>query len=188
MIFEYSYQISCDPVVLGDMIYLNDTLRNLYSHVDCNDGVSTVFFNQALTQYEHDELNLLMDSYSTDNIIFLTHQGKYESEKKQSEGWQLYQKMFGYINAKGGLGPVDQGSQVYQTYIVPVRNMLKDGCPEYVLRHLVKELTPSGLFDDTTIKYFTLWVRKYAHNYRPTSLTYEQYDAILDLIETEETI
>lgn len=56
--------------ILENMIIMNTTLYPKYLGLEASLGQVNVIFSEALTQYEHDELNLLIDDYGPDNRFY----------------------------------------------------------------------------------------------------------------------
>lgn len=80
-------------------------------------------------------------------------------ETKAEEGFKLYKKIIGDINDGGGFSSIDEGRMAYKAYLVPVRNYLKDGFPEFAYREISLVIAPTGLFSDEQILKYKLWIK-----------------------------
>lgn len=190
MSWDYTYTKDVEVDILEDMIKLTPSLATKFLHgkitglasLGATDNLK-LSFSSALDGSEKADLDAVVDSYSSSHMIVAAYQTMHAVSKKQSSGFELYQRIFGLINSQGGLGTIDGGKTAYLTYLIPIRNMLKDGAPEFALRHMIKEIIPAGLFSTEVTDTCKAWIRRYAHE-QNTAMDYATYDAILDAIET----
>lgn len=150
----------------------------IYNYLSVKGDHIDLHFNVNLSQQQINDISYLVNNFVEISVL---EEEKNILIKKQSEGHELYQKMIAQINIDGfASNPLDSGILVYQQLFV-IRNMLKDGFFEYALRYIVKTIAPMGIFTQTQLDLFKLWIRTLANKYgTPT--------AILDAIEQAENI
>jgi hypothetical protein len=88
-----------------------------------------------------------LTAFRTENESVVYEQYKTQKDKNTA-GFDAYEKMFGLINANGGLGSsIDNDMIPAYSQLTQIRMMLKDGAFEMALRYWVTEISTLNLLD-----------------------------------------
>ena len=140
------------------------TLGPLYDFYNYRKGVMEVHFKQNLNQAEFDEIASFISNFSEISVLNTNIKTQV---KKADEGFKLYKDMIAHINTSGGLGGYLDDDQIpaYENHLTPIRNMLKDGFPEFALRKLYLDVGPAGVLDQEKIDTYQQWLIDFAIKY-----------------------
>ena len=192
MSWDYFYTKDLDPDIMNEIIELDATLSPKYELIRMTgfaaQGVTDnikITFNAALDAAEKASLDVLVDTYETNDITQALYMTAY-IQKGHSVGFEVYQKIFGLITAQGGFPDLDGGRAAYKAYLVNVRMMLKDGMPESAYREYINVVYPANLFNATTDALIRKWMRDLCIKRRDFSLypTEADFLPVLTAIET----
>lgn len=112
------------------------------------------------------------------------------TNRRQSAGIDLYQKIYADLTLNQTFSTVDASISGYDT-LLKLRCMLKDGSGKTALRFLVRDTGVAAMLTAEQITLFKGWVRQYCWDHRTTPemvYSYEQFMGVLDAVETAESI
>lgn len=137
------------------------------------DDVFKLLFNGALTPEEDSNQNQIITDHvpSSDLAIQKTMQ-----DQKCAEGFDLYKDIIAHINNGGGFSSVDEGRTAYKMFLSPVRNMLKDGFPEFAYREIQIVISPAGLFLPEQIDLYKGWIKEFGMKYMTPAVVFDLLD------------
>lgn len=126
------------------------------------DDVFRLGFTEELTPFEDAQQVQIVNAHVPSSMLLDT---KAMQDNKCSEGFDLYKKIIAHINNEGGFSTVDAGRTAYKVYLTPVRDMLKDGFPEFAFREIVIVISPTGMFSTEQIDLYKGWIKDFGVKY-----------------------
>ena len=123
-----------------------------------------IYFTESMTQAIADQGTYLINNHVDTDIL---GEATNITRRKQDAGFQLYQKIISDINLSGGLPGYLDDNQIpaYESHLRILRDMLKDGFPEFALRKFATDIGPLGLFTAEKSEEYCNWIGDLAIEY-----------------------
>lgn len=167
---------------------LSSIIGPIFSGIMVRDLDVTILLSQDPTNQQDQDILDTVTSHDPTPTDFEIE--KDATNKRQSAGIDLYQKIYADLSLNKTFPTVDSSIAGYDT-LLKLRCMFKDGSGKTALRFLARDTGVAALFSVEQIARFKVWARQYCWNHRTSDemvYSYEQFMDVLDAVETLESI